>query len=160
MKKRNWFLIFALFCSSLVNPGYADNSHLILSFGGSPGEKLPHPYDYGVPHDATDSYTMRIPMTKPDLAAVFYDTVLTVTAPDKIVRRVEASRAYKSIRECNEALAVVEEKLVAALPKPYTGNAGAWTYWSADGKAAGAVTCTKGSKRPFTVLRLVIAEPQ
>ena len=157
MKSTIGIVMMALACAC-ATAAYAENSRLILTFGGSPGDKLAHAYDYGLPDDAGEVYTMRIPVIKPEMAKVFYDTKLTITAPDKIVRRVEAERAFKSLQACDESLEIVEKKLVEALPNPYTGS-GAWLYQSADRRAAGLVTCSKGSKHPFIVLRLLIAEP-
>ena len=135
----------------------AENSSLILNFGGSPGEPIPHSYDYGLPEDAGDYYTMRIPVVYADLAAVFHDTEVTVQSADKTVSSIYAVRAYKSLKHCNDGLAVVKEKLALGLPREYAGSDQAWQRQSPDGAVVGRVVCEKARRRPFFTIRLNIA---
>ena len=92
----------------------AENSSLMLNFGGSPGEAVTHTYNYGLPEDAGDSYAMRIPVIYEELAAVFYDTEVTVNSADMVVQSIVAVRAYKSLSDCNNGMTVVKERLSSA----------------------------------------------
>ena len=134
----------------------AENSTLVLNFGGSPGDQIPHSYDYGLPEDAGDYYQMRIPIIYDDLAAVFHDTEVTVRSADKAITRVHAERAYKSLGQCNEGLAVVKEKLAKGLPRDYVGDEN-WQFQSPDGNVVGRVICEKRRRRPFFTINLEIA---
>ena len=155
-----WRVVFAVVLFAAV-AGYtalalAENSKLILPFGGAPGEPLAHSYDYGQPDDAGERYTVRIPAIHKDVQAVFYDTQLTIRTEGKIVERVDAQRAFKSLGDCNEGLAAIKQRLNAGLP---TDSAdGSWLYQSPDGKTRGRATCDKGSRRLFFVLTLEIVE--
>ena len=155
MLRNNYLRAGCLFFFSLTLSA-AENSTLVLNFGGSPGDKIPHSYDYGTPEDAGDFYTMRIPIIYEDLAAVFYDTEVTVRSADKKVMRVSAERAYKSLSDCNEGLAVVKEKLAKGLPRDYAGTAEHWQYQAPGGDVLGRVACSKERRRPFFTIDLVI----
>ena len=150
-------LILTMFAGATLA---AEKSTLILNFGGSPGEPIPHSYDYGLPEDAGDFYTMRIPVIYADLAAVFHDTEVTVRSADKTVTSIYAVRAYKSLSDCNAGLAVVEEKLTAGLPREYAASDQAWQRQSPDGAVVGRVVCEKARRRPFFTIRLNIALAQ
>lgn len=134
----------------------AQNSKLMLNFGGSPGDPVAHSYDYGLPEDAGQTYTMRVPVLYEDLGAVFHDTEVTVLSEGKIVQRVDAVRAYKSLNDCNLGLKVVKQKLVDGLPKPYLGDPTEGDFQSPDGKVIAKAVCEKKRRRPFFTLRLEI----
>jgi len=138
-------------------PIVAQNSSLMLNFGGSPGETIAHSYDYGLPEDAKETYTMRVPVLYDELGAVFHDTLVTVKSENKTVQRVDADRAYKALSDCNVGLEVVKKRLASGLPKPYAGASGDWQFQSPDGKVAGYAKCDKRRRRPFFTLRLEIA---
>ena len=91
-----------------------------------------------------------------DLAAVFHDTEVTVKSADKTIQSVKAVRAYKSLSDCNEGMAVVKEKLAKGLPRDYAGSAVGWQYQSPDGKVLGRVVCEKKRRRPFFTINLAI----
>ena len=141
-----------LICSSGIS---AQNSKIMLNFGGSPGEPVAHSYDYGLPEDAGDSYTMRVPVIYEDLGAVFYDTLVTVKSEGKIVERIDAVRAYKALSDCKLGLAVVKKKLENGLPQTYAGSDN-WDFQSPDGKVVGRAKCDKERRRPFFTLTLEI----
>lgn len=133
----------------------AQNTKLMLNFGGSPGDPVAHSYDYGLPEDAGETYTMRVPIVYEDIGAVFYDTLVTVKSEGKIVQRIDAVRAYKALSDCNTGLSVVKQKLEHGLPQPYAGS-GKWEFQSPDGKVVGRAKCDKEPRRPFFTLKMEI----
>ena len=134
----------------------AENSTLTLNFGGSPGTAVPHSYDYGVPENAGEFYTMRVPVIYKELAEVFHDMEVTVKSADKIVQRISAVRAYKSLSDCNKGLAIVKERLAKGLPRDYAGTDAEWQYQSPDGAVVGRAVCEKRRRRPFFTINLAI----
>ena len=155
MLRKFCLVVYFSFASSFALNA-AENSTLVLNFGGSPGDTIPHSYDYGTPEDAGEFYTMRIPIIYEELAAVFHDTEVTVRSVDKTVTQVRAERAYKSLNHCNEGLAIVKEKLAKGLPNDYVGSDGLWQYQSADSSVVARVTCEKKRRRPFFTISLAI----
>ncbi|MEM7465661.1 MAG: hypothetical protein AAF387_02120 [Pseudomonadota bacterium] len=151
------FRIWFFFCILIPNLLFAaENSTLTLNFGGSPGDAIAHSYDYGTPENAGETYTMRIPVIYKELAAALYDTKVTVRSADKVVLRVEAVRAYKSLSDCNDGLEIVTERLSKGLPTAYAGGEGSWQYQSPDGRVVGRAVCDKERRRPFFTLQLDI----
>ena len=155
MLRKSRLVVYLLF-ASLPTLNAAENSTLVLNFGGSPGDKIPHSYDYGTPEDAGEFYTMRIPVIYKELAAVFHDTEVTVRSADKTVIQVSAERAYKSLKDCNEGLSAVKDKLTKGLPDEYAGSDGLWQYQSTDSAVVARVTCEKKRRRPFFTINLAI----
>lgn len=151
------WLSWLAFCLLLINSSVlqAQNSKLMLNFGGSPGEAVAHSYDYGLPEDAGETYTMRVPVIYEDLGAVFHDTLVTIKSEGKIVQRIDAVRAYKALSDCNVGLEVVKTKLSNGLPVPYAGPDD-WQFQSPDGKVVGRAKCDKERRRPFFTIRLEI----
>lgn len=140
--------LFACWC---VNASAAGNAALMLAFGGDPGSPLAHAYSYGLPETAEPTYTLRIPVLNPDIRGVFYDTVLTVSNPEKIVQRVSASRAYRSRDECETARKIIADKLATALPLETVGDE-RWQRHSADGRVLARATCENLRHEPVPVL--------
>lgn len=148
-------LILVLLASG-ADQVWAENTLLIRAFGGDPGSPLAHAYDYGIPRDEGPTYTVRIPVFDADIAKVFYDTVLTVTIPDKIVHRVTAARAYRTLMRCNEARATVVEKLAKGLPRGAVAGTDDWQGQSSDGDVIGRIVCRHRRHDPMPVLALTI----
>ena len=157
LQKSNWFgplvCCLVLFNSSVLQ---AQNSKLMLNFGGSPGDAVAHSYDYGLPEDAGETYTMRVPVIYEDLGNVFHDTLVTIESAGKIVQRIDAVRAYKALSDCSVGLELVKTKLLIGLPVPYAGSED-WQFQSPDGKVVGRAKCDKRRRRPFFILSLEIA---
>lgn len=155
--KKEYLLAFVLSGLMLIGslPVIAQNSKLMLSFGGSPGEAVAHSYDNGLPEDAGETYTMRVPTIYEDISGVFYDTLVTVKSEGKIVQRIDAVRAYKALSDCNSGLKVVKQRLENGLPQPYAGSEN-WDFQSPDGKVVGRAKCDKKRRRPFFTLTLEI----
>lgn len=141
-------LLLVLWC---VSAAAAENAELTLTFGGDPGSPLAHAYSYGLPETAEPTYTLRIPVVKPEIREVFYDTVLTVSNPEKIVQRVSASRAYRSLAECETAREIIASKLATALPRETVGD-DRWQRRSADGRVLARATCENLRHEPVPVL--------
>lgn len=131
-----------------------ENTKLIIAFGGDPGSPLPHAYNERVPENAGDTYTLRIPVVTAEIARVFYDTVLTITVPDKIVQSVTAARAYRTLIDCNAARDTILVKLRESLPRDYAAGDDTWQYQSVDGKVVGRATCENPGHYPMPVLHL------
>jgi hypothetical protein len=136
---------------------HAENTVLILAFGGDPGSPVPHAYNYGVPATDATTYALRIPTVDNDMAAIFYDSELSISSATKIVERVSAARAYRTMNECNEARAIVLSKLAEGLPLDYSLGDANWQRQSADGTVVGGVECENPRHYPMPVLRLTIA---
>jgi hypothetical protein len=130
----------------------AENVTLTLAFGGDPGSPLTHAYSYGLPETTEPTYTLRVPVVKPAVRDVFHDTVLTVSNPEKIVQRVSASRAYRSLAECDPAREIIAATLATALPLETVGD-DHWQRRSADGRVLARATCEKQRHEPVPVLR-------
>ena len=141
-------LFFVCLCASA---NAAENAALTLIFGGDPGSPLAHAYSYGLPETADPNYTVRIPVINPEIRTVFYDTVLTVSNPEKIIQRVSASRAYRSLAECDAAREIVADKLAAALPRETVGEE-RWQRQSADGRVVARAVCENLRHEPVPVL--------
>lgn len=129
----------------------AENAALTLGFGGDPGSPLAHAYSYGLPETADPTYTLRIPVVNPEIRSVFYDTVLTVSNPGKIVQRVSASRAYRALTDCDADRAIIAEKLATALPREAVGEE-RWQRQSADGRVVARAVCENLRHEPVPVL--------
>ena len=149
-------LLFVLLAST-AQRALAENSHLILAFGGDPGSPLPHAYSYGVPEVEGPTYRLRIAVIDRDVKLVFYDTALTIALPEKIVQSVNAERAYPTLIACNKARTVIAAKLASGLPREYAMGGDEWQRQSADGKVVGRVVCEQPRHYPMPVLRLAIA---
>ncbi len=141
-------LLFACLCAGA---NAAENAALTIGFGGDPGSPLAHAYSYGLPETADPTYTLRIPVVIPEIRTVFYDTVLTVSNPDKIVQRVTASRAFRALAECDAARAIIADKLATALPREATGEE-RWQRQSADGRVVARAVCENLRHEPVPVL--------
>ena len=135
-----------------VPPAEAQDATMVLAFGAEPGAPLPHSYDYGAPQTSEPTYTMRVPIFDRDVAPVFADSELTVDIATKTVRRVHIERAFKSLTECTAAKGIVEKKLAAAMPTPYTGGEPTWQY--AKGQAVGGIWCNSARHLPYAILTL------
>ena len=146
-------LLIGLGCTT---DAFAENTILILGFGGDPGSPLPHSYSYGEAPSDAPTYRLRIAGVDQQVKTVFPDTELTISAPEKIVQQVAASRAYRSLTQCNEARAVVAEKLAEGLPREYVGTDSAWQRQSADGRVVGRASCETPRHYPMPVLELLI----
>jgi hypothetical protein len=133
----------------------AQDAAMVLAFGGEPGAPLPHSYNYGAPQTDAATYTMRVPIFDRDVAPVFADSELTVDIAAKTVRRVHSERAFKSLTECTAAKGIVEKKLAAVMPSPYTGSDPAWQY--AKGGAVGGIYCNSARHLPYAILTLDLA---
>ena len=143
-----------------ANQAAAENGALITAFGGDPGSPLPHAYSYGQPEGEDSIYTLRIAMMARDIKGIFYDTVLTISAPDKIVQSVTAARAYRDHNDCNTARDVVLKKLAKSLPREYALAGDEWQLQSADGKVVARVLCAKRRHDPMPILSMEIALQQ
>lgn len=141
-----------LFAYSCMGAAAAENAALMLDFGGDPGSPLAHAYSYGLPETAEPTYTLRIPANDPEIREVFYDTVLTISNPGKIVQAVHASRAYRSVAECEAAQEIIAGKLATALPDAMIGDA-SWQRRSSDGRVRARAMCEKQRYEPVPVLR-------
>lgn len=130
----------------------AQDATMVLAFGAEPGAPLPHSYDYGAPQTTEPSYTMRVPIFDREVAPVFADSELTVDIASKTVQRVHVERAFKSLTECTAAKAIVEKKLAASMPSPYTGPNPAWQYMK--GNAVGGIFCNTARHLAYATLTL------
>lgn len=148
-------LLIASFLTGTV-PVAAENAILILRFGGDPGSPLPYGYDYGKAEGVGETYVLRIPTVDEEIKKVFYDTEMTVRTADKTVEKIVAARAFRSLRECNEAREIIVEKLAESLPREYAPGDGEWQRQSADGKVVGRTACDQPRYFPTPVLRLLI----
>jgi hypothetical protein len=153
----NGALILVLLACN-VNQATAENARLTLMFGGTPGSPLTYAYNDGAPTQEDPNYTLRIEVIDLEIKKVFYDTILSVTLPDKIIQSVTAARAYRTLRDCNEARAAILDKLAEALPRAGVGDA-EWQRQSADGTVVGRAVCEQRHHYPMPVLRLTIALP-
>lgn len=147
------YLLLAIGCAANAA---AQNTILVLGFGGDPGSPLPHSYSYGKAPSDAPSYRLRIASVDQQVKTVFPDTELTISAADKTVQQVAASRAYRSLTHCNTARAVVVKKLDEGLPREYAGPDGRWQRQSADGRVVGRVSCETPRHYPMPVLELLI----
>ena len=129
----------------------AENATLTLAFGGDPGSPLAHAYSYGLPETTEPTYTLRVPVVNPEIRTVFYDTVLTVSNPGKIIQRVRASRAFRSLAECNAAREIIAGKLAVALPNETAADE-RWQRQSADGRVLARSVCESLRHEPVPVL--------
>lgn len=142
----------ALMLSSAL--GHAENALFVIPFGGEPGARIPHAYDYGATPFSTGTYAMRIPNVDTDVSAVFTDTELSIDAKTKAVTRVHAERAYRALGDCELARKSLLPKLGKALPTPYAGTDPRWQYQSPDGGEVGGAYCRAERYLPYPVLIL------
>jgi len=150
--------VFLLLFTCLWLPElHAGNPVLDLTFGGDPGSPLQHAYNYGLPESGEPTYTLRIPMIDKDIKTVFYDTVLTISNPGKIVQRVTAERAFRTLTDCEKAREVVTVKFNKALPRDNVTADSRWQRQSADGTVVGRLACESLRHYPLPVLRFEIA---
>jgi len=145
-----------VFLISATNHAAAENGALIGAFGGDPGSVVPYGYRSGKPPAEDPTYTLRVASIQPQIRDIFYDTILTVRTADNIVQKVEAARAYRDFKGCNEAREVIIEKLIRGLPNIYTGPGEDWERQSADGKVVGRVLCSKRRHDSMPILNLEI----
>ena len=141
-------LLILCWCASATA---AENAVLTLAFGGDPGSPLAHAYSYGLPETTEPTYTLRVPVVNPEISTVFNDTVLTVSNPEKIIQRVSASRAYRSLAECDAARRIIADKLATALPRETAGEE-RWQRQSADGRVVARAACENLRHEPVPVL--------
>ena len=146
-------LLLACLCAPVA---VAENVALTLAFGGDPGSPLTHAYSYGLPETTEATYTLRVPGVNPAVRDVFHDTVLTVSNPEKIVQRVSASRAFRSLAECDTAREIIAATLATALPLETVGD-DHWQRRSADGRVLARATCERLRHEPVPVLNLELA---
>ena len=142
--------------ASFIGTAAAVDVTFVTMFGSDPGEPVAHAYSYGLPADAGETYTLRIPAVDRKVREVFYDTVLTISNPKKIVQQVAASRAFATPEECQAARDVIEEKLAVGLSQSYTGQDGKWQRQSADGNVVARAVCEKLRHYPKPVLDMLI----
>jgi len=135
----------------------AENSALILAFGGEPGGPLPHAYNYGAPDTDAPTYTLRVRTVDTQVESVFYDSQLTISNPERIVQQVLAERAFDTLGNCENARAIIMEKLGKGLTREYTGADPRWQRQSEDGSIVGGAVCENPRYYPMPVLRLLIA---
>lgn len=151
--KRVSFVALAALALSVQTPrASAENSGFVIAFGGEPGAPLTHSYDYGVPDGDAPSFTMRIPSIDVEVQPVLADVELTVAKAGKIVQRVHAERAYRSLNECTAARDLLAKKITALLPAAYAGANSGWQQQSADGKVGGGASCLTPRHLPFATL--------
>ena len=72
------------------------------------------------------------------------------------MQKVEAARAYRDFKGCNEAREVIIENLIRGLPNIYAGPREDWERQSADGKVVGRVLCSKRRHDSMPILNLEI----
>jgi hypothetical protein len=144
-----------LLAFALASPAQAQDASMVLAFGAEPGAPLPHAYSYGAAPTTDETFTMRVPIFEREVAPVFADSELTIETATKIVKRVHIERAFKSLTDCSAAKAIVEKKLAASMPTPYTGTNPAWQY--AKGQAVGGIECVMGRHLPYPILTLDLA---
>ena len=156
LRKLREILLFTLM-TSVATQVAAENSGLIYAFGGDPGSPLTHAYSNGLPQDAGPTYTLRIAVMSPSIKDVFQDTVLTISAPEKIVQKVVAARAFRMPADCDTARDVVFKELAKALPREYGSPDEQWQLQSADGNVIARAVCTKRRHDPMPVLSMEIA---
>lgn len=152
MKKTLFLLATSLV---LAAPARAQDAAMVLAFGAEPGAPLPHAYSYGAAPTTDETFTMRVPIFEREVAPVFADSELTIETATKIVKRVHVERAFKSLTDCTAAKAIVEKKLAASMPSPYTGSNPAWQY--AKGATVGGIGCVMGRHLPYPILTLDLA---
>ena len=146
----------ALLCAPALQ---AQDARLVLAFGAEPGVALPHAYDYGAPPAATTTYTMRVPVFDPQVLPIFVDGELTIDSATKIVQSVHSERAMKTVADCNAAKAVLDAKIAAALPTPYTGPNPVWQYQNEKATAVGGAQCRTERYLPYVVLIVDLSVP-
>ncbi len=149
-------LLFA-FLYSFINPAVAGDATFVTMFGSDPGSPLAHGYSYGLPAESGATYTLRIPAADRKVREIFYDTVLTISNPEKIVQQVAASRAFDSVEACHEARNVILDKLAVGLSQSYTGQDEQWHRQSEDGSVVARAVCEKLRHYPRPVLHLLIS---
>jgi len=137
-------------------PAQAENTALMLAFGGEPGAPLQHAYSYGAPATEAPTYTLRIRAVDPQVESIFYDTQLTISNPERIVQQIIAERAFAALSSCEPAREIIMEKLSTALTREYTGADPRWQRQSEDGGIVGGVVCESLRYYPMPVLRLLI----
>lgn len=149
---KNVLTVLVVIISLHAVPGAAEDPAFVMTFGGEPGERLAHGYDYGAPDAADPVYMMRIPSVDPTVRGVFSDVEVWIARDTRIVQRVHAERAYRIGGSCPEAREQIAEKLAALLPVEYRGDDTRWQYQSASGRMVGRVVCTRTRHLPMPVL--------
>lgn len=149
-------LVLLTFLCNIMHPAAAGDASFVTMFGSDPGLPLAHGYSYGLPAEAGTTYTLRIPAVDRKVREIFYDTVLTISNPEKIVQQVAASRAFDSLEACDEARNVVLEKLAVGLSKSYTGQDQKWQLQSDSGHVVARAVCEKLRHYPRPVLHMLI----
>lgn len=150
-------LLLATFLYNFIGSAAAGDVTFVTMFGSDPGAPLAHAYSYGLPADAGETYTLRIPAIDRKVREIFYDTVLTISNPEKIVQHVAASRAFDKSEACQEALDVIQGKIAVGLSQSYTGQDGKWQRQSADGNVVARAFCEKPRHYPRPVLHMLIS---
>jgi len=137
----------------------AQDATLVLAFGGEPGAPLAHAYNYGAPPADAPTYVMRVPVFEPQVAAILHDGELLIDAQTKIVQRVHAERAMKTIAECTEAKKVLDAKIAAVFKLPYTGSDPRWQYLNEKGTGVGGTQCYTARHLPYVTLIVDLSVP-
>lgn len=137
----------------------AQDASLVLAFGGEPGAPLPHAYNYGAPPAGSDVYSMRVPVFDPKVLPYLWDSELLIDAKTKIVQRVHAERAMKTIADCTAAKAVLDARIAAVFKVPYTGSDPRWQYMSEQNTGVGGTQCHTERHLPYVTLILDLSVP-
>lgn len=140
-------------------PVAAQDASFVLAFGGEPGAPLAHAYNYGAPPAGPDTYTMRVPVLDPKVAPILYDSELRIDAQTKIVQRVHAERALKTIADCTAAKEVLDAKIAAVFKVPYTGSDPRWQYTNEKNTGVGGTQCYAARHLPFVTLIVDLSVP-
>lgn len=144
---------------ALSAPVAAQDASFVLAFGGEPGAPLAHAYNYGAPPTGSDTYTMRVPVLDPKVVPILYDSELAIDAKTKIVQRVHAERALKTIAECTAAKELLDAKIAAVFKVPYTGSDPRWQYTNENGTGVGGTQCYTARHLPFVTLIVDLSVP-
>jgi hypothetical protein len=147
--------LLAVVACALNHAAIAAGSFVTL-LGGDPGSPLTHSYSYGLPQNAGENYTLRIPANA-QVLSVFYDTVLTISAPEKIIQQVSGSRAFTTFEDCKQARNILLAQIAERMPQSYTQEDEKWQFQSADGKIVARAVCEKPRHYPRPVLHMLIA---
>lgn len=139
--------------------GAAQDASFVLAFGGEPGAPLAHAFNYGAPPSGSDTYSMRVPVFDPKIQPILWDSELLIDAKTKIVQRVHAERAMKTIADCTAAKEVLDAKLASVFKVPYTGSDPRWQYMSEKGTGVGGTQCYTARHLPYVTLILDLSIP-
>ena len=150
-------LVGALLMASVLGVR-AEDAAFVLAFGADPGAPLPYAYRYGKFPDGTGTITMRVPLVDQKLAPLLQDMGISYDTARDIVTRLHQERAYKSVGDCDVVRKVLEERIAAVMPTPYTGPDPVWQHQTADGRAVGGVRCQVERFYPYPVLVFDLSE--